>query len=606
MHDAPHTFHIPVMGTGFTIDTPLKVARYGITSVVSLVDDILIEQMRKYHCGNLGEPYHEIKAQDKDSRARRITAYLNLLDKTVHKQMQKLRRSAFNPDSDISKYFQMLPSCSAKIAYEKMLEEKDQHKRATLQEQLRAMVRLGSIEVNIMTKLDRDRYRDGAVLPAKFSDALSALRGFANSALNTAVVFSAGINRRLYRYMAEFNDFFPNQTGEIKKNIVLKVSDYRSAFIQGKFLAKLGLWVSEYRVESGINCGGHAFVTGGRLLGPALDEFKTKRKELTDSLQAIYFKALKEKGKPIPQAPMKVRLTVQGGIGTAAEDDFFLKHYEFDGTGWGTPFLLVPEAVNLDKAHIDMLAKAGEEDVVLGNASPLGIPFWNLRNSASEMARKNQIKQNEPGSKCTKQFVAINTKFTNIPICPASKNYLARELKSLGASNLPAEQLLAARQKALQRVCLCQDLAASSTVDNHIDPGANTAVCCGPNIVNFNKTASLQEMISHIYGKLSLLSDNHRPHMFIREIHLYLEKLYADLNNPADPQLKGQQAPLDTVRSNLLEGIDYYRNLASQIIEKPKGRFLKDLNKLQAEIEKLTDFQQPEQPLAYAGGAIKS
>ena len=40
-----HTFHIPVMGTGFTIDTPLRVAKYGITTVISLVDDLLIEQM---------------------------------------------------------------------------------------------------------------------------------------------------------------------------------------------------------------------------------------------------------------------------------------------------------------------------------------------------------------------------------------------------------------------------------------------------------------------------------------------------------------------------------------------------------------------------------
>ena len=37
-----HTFHIPVMGTAFTADTPLKVAQYGIDSVVSIVDDVLI------------------------------------------------------------------------------------------------------------------------------------------------------------------------------------------------------------------------------------------------------------------------------------------------------------------------------------------------------------------------------------------------------------------------------------------------------------------------------------------------------------------------------------------------------------------------------------
>ena len=45
-----HTFHIPVMGIGFTIDTPIKVAHLGISSVISLVDDILIEKIRKHYC----------------------------------------------------------------------------------------------------------------------------------------------------------------------------------------------------------------------------------------------------------------------------------------------------------------------------------------------------------------------------------------------------------------------------------------------------------------------------------------------------------------------------------------------------------------------------
>ena len=53
----PHTFHIPVMGTGFMIDAPLRVAKYGISSVLSLVDDVLIEQMRKFHSEKAGEPY---------------------------------------------------------------------------------------------------------------------------------------------------------------------------------------------------------------------------------------------------------------------------------------------------------------------------------------------------------------------------------------------------------------------------------------------------------------------------------------------------------------------------------------------------------------------
>ena len=78
-----HQFHIPVMGTGFTIDTPLHVAKYGISSVISLVDDILIEQMRKFHCERVGKPYEAITNKDKDARAHRITAYLNLLDERI-------------------------------------------------------------------------------------------------------------------------------------------------------------------------------------------------------------------------------------------------------------------------------------------------------------------------------------------------------------------------------------------------------------------------------------------------------------------------------------------------------------------------------------------
>ena len=56
-----HTFHIPVLGLGYSIDTPLKVARYGISSVVSIVDDLLIERMREFHLQQNNQPYIPIK-----------------------------------------------------------------------------------------------------------------------------------------------------------------------------------------------------------------------------------------------------------------------------------------------------------------------------------------------------------------------------------------------------------------------------------------------------------------------------------------------------------------------------------------------------------------
>ena len=55
-----HKFHIPVMGTAFTAETPLRVAQYGISSVVSIVDDVLLERLRKVYCEKNGYEYNEI------------------------------------------------------------------------------------------------------------------------------------------------------------------------------------------------------------------------------------------------------------------------------------------------------------------------------------------------------------------------------------------------------------------------------------------------------------------------------------------------------------------------------------------------------------------
>ena len=74
-----HSFHIPVMGIAFTLDTPLKVAHYGIDSVVSLVDDLLMEKMRELYSKEYLIAFESISNNDPDYRAKRITAYLNLL-----------------------------------------------------------------------------------------------------------------------------------------------------------------------------------------------------------------------------------------------------------------------------------------------------------------------------------------------------------------------------------------------------------------------------------------------------------------------------------------------------------------------------------------------
>lgn len=569
-----HTFHIPVMGTGFTIDTPLKVAKYGISSVISLVDDILIEQIREYHCGLCNEPYYPITNQVEDYRAKRITAYLNFLNKQVTQQAGDLQQSSFDKGSDITRYYELLPKSPLKDIYNKMLLTEDAEAKQHLQMKLRKLAIPGSIDVNIMTKLDRETQNDHPYS----SDALAALRGYAESSLDSSIVFSAGFNPRLYNYIANFKDFSPNENGYLKKRIILKVSDYRSAFIQGKYLAKRGLWVSEYRIESALNCGGHAFVSDGHLMGVILDEFKRKRTELIETLHGFYNKTLVSKNKPPMLEPHAVRFTAQGGVGTCLEHQFLLQHYELDSVGWGTPFLLVPEATNLDDEHIQKLLAATDQEISLSNSSPLGIPYWNLSTSASEIARRERIESGSPGSSCPKQYAKINTELVSSPICTSSCVYQRQKLCDISKSGLTKLQLKELTEQILAKACICHDLAAAATKKYRIDPEAKTAVCPGPNIVNFFKVATLEEMINHIYGRFSLPINSNRQHMFLKELSVYLDFFKNELKDSLSGLASCSQKKLQSIKENLLNGIEYYRNFAKDLFDEQRDNFINNLN----------------------------
>src|SRR5690606_22494137 len=77
----------------------------------------------------------------------------------------------------------------------------------------------GSIDVNIMTKLDKDNFDEKKQLPVEFNDAHAALRGFANSTVTSSLVLSAGMNPRLFSYMEQFDVFFPSLEGKLNKKI---------------------------------------------------------------------------------------------------------------------------------------------------------------------------------------------------------------------------------------------------------------------------------------------------------------------------------------------------------------------------------------------------
>ncbi len=583
-----HTFHIPVMGTGFTIDTPLKVARYGIASVVSLVDDVLIEQVRQRLSADHGEPCEPIADDADDARARRITAYLDLMHDLVGRQVQRVRTAAFEAGSEITRYFELLPPSPARELYERMRGCRDEAQRLTLQDRLRELVQPGPIDVNIMTKLDRDLDRRGRPLPERGSDALSALRGFMKSRAEGAVVLSAGMNRRLFSYMGEFAELMPTQAEDLRKRVVLKVSDYRSALLQGKLLARLGVHISEFRVESGLNCGGHAFGGKGQLLGPILEEFKQQREHLAGSLHGIRRQALAALGREdVPEEPLPTRITVQGGLGAAHEDQLLREHYRVDGTGWGSAFLFVPEVVNIDPASLSRLVTAGEEDIELSGASPLGVPFWSLRTSDSEELRRERVAAGRPGSPCPKGYLVSSTEYTKKPLCTASRAYQHRKLEEIAASALEDLERQRARDAVVRKACICHDLAGSVTRNLDIDPSASPAVCCGPNAAYFQLATTLDALVDHIYDRVPLPLHRDRPHMLLKELSLHVAGLRRDVARHAEQPCEKLARTIAECRENLEQGVAHYRELAGRIVAPHRAAFQRRLQDLQAELADL-------------------
>ncbi|MEL1243838.1 hypothetical protein AAEO56_06150 [Flavobacterium sp. DGU11] len=555
-----HTFHIPVMGLSYTIDTPIRVAHYGIDSVVSIVDDELAERMRAFFCSSFNRPYIAITTKMYDFRANRITAYLNLLDELVKQKFTEFYNEIACNRQKLDNFLSMLPKTSGigKSLRNYFVQNPESCPNGSHKEFLP-----GSIDVNIMTKVDKANYDNKTLLPFQYNDAHAALRGFANSTLNSSLVLSAGMNPSLYSYIATFKDFFPDEKGEFKKRIVLKVSDFRSAMVQGCFLAKKGIWVSEYRVESGLNCGGHAFATDGLLLGPIMEDFKNRRGELAATTYELLVRALCEKNFVIPMVKPRLRITVQGGVGTSEEHDFLLDYYNVDSVGWGSPFLLVPEATATDKATRKLLAQACESDLYRSDLSPLGVPFNTVLGTTNDFYKMQRIKAQKPGSSCPKKLLALNKEFGEEGICTASRKYQQIKLDEIESEQeLLLPEIIKERSRAITvKACLCVGLANSAYVEKDIQikgEKQGVVVCPGPNMAYFDKEVSLHQMVRHIYGYTSILADRYRPNMFIKELELYLNYLKNEAGRELHGAAKAQAKRWRLFKDNLLEGVSYY------------------------------------------------
>lgn len=567
MNHNQHLFHIPVMGTGHSVDSPIRLAHLGIDSVISVVDDLLLEKIRKHYSSQYDLPYTNIPRSAPDGRAERITAYLDTVQEIVSRKFEELTSQPLFEQSDKDRYFKLLPDSNPlKQSYNFLTSLGDQNIRDSYLKDLTNRMKPGSIDVNIMAKVDNLKMgKDDKPLSSEFSDACAALRGYAKSSLNSALVLSAGFNPRLYNYISEYKDFYRDQAGHIKKKIILKVSDFRSALIQGKFLAKKGLEIAEFRIESGLNCGGHAFASDGQLLPVLLEEFREKRDQLAESFRPMIHKYYESQGWEYPEISeeeQRPAITVQGGIGTHGEMRRLLEDYQMDSTGWGTPFLLVPEATCVDDETSNLLTDAGVDQCYLSNVSPLGVPFNNIRGTGSETYNRQRIAKGKPGSQCPKGYLVSNTEFTEQPICTASIQYQLLKIQQIEESGFNADDKARKKSEVMEKNCLCDNLGMGSLIRLGIlKPGyGRQAICPGPNIAWFDRTYKLEEMVDHIYGRSDSLVPSERPHMFAKEIVMYVDYI--------EGQLEMAESDTDALkkvkkmRNNLLKGMEMCEQIA--------------------------------------------
>ena len=440
-----HKIHIPVMGICYTADTPIRVAHLGITSVISLVDDGLLEEYRMAYAERLGLDL----GSSQTTRIGRIRSYLDFVADEVERKFTRLCACRFDGGSDKDLYFLMLPLDSRlRVEYDGIF-AKTGLARIAAEAALTEKMEPGEIQANIMVGLNHDEA------------AFDAVRGFAASKVAGALVLSAGVNLSVFEEIAKCKDFYRTGTRPPKKKIILKVSDYRSALIQGRYLAKKGLEVYEYRIESGVNCGGHAFFESKKLLLDVVREFVEKRKELFETTRTMIAKfaasciagdnaanasasgAANIQVQGILPPPSPARITAQGGL-CAPEDIAQVLSLGIDGVGVGTPFLLVPQATSVDKETRRLLASAKPEDVCISHASPLGIPFVNLQTSTAARICEQKIQEYfapeseksgnpelKPGFPCRQHYLCQNIPGFDHPVCMASREYVMHRLAEI-------------------------------------------------------------------------------------------------------------------------------------------------------------------------------
>ena len=172
-----------------------------------------------------------------------------------------------------------------------------------------------------------------------------------------------------------------------------------------------------------------------------------------------------------------------------------------------------------------------------------------------------------------------------MPICLSSRAYVKCKLEHLSSEGLSQQQLASVTETILTRACVCHELSAGVTTAHDIHPSVTPLVCPGPNIADFSRTASLDEMVGHIYGRVSIMTRTDRPHTFLRELAIYVQHLQRQLDLFALQLSDSTPQYFQEFKDNLLAGVRYYVELARKGVDGLTETFAADLDRLRREIE---------------------
>jgi len=144
------------------------------------------------------------------------------------------------------------------------------------------------------------------------------------------------------------------------------------------------------------------------------------------------------------------------------------------------------------------------------------------------------------------------------------------------------------------KACICNGLGTSALQVNQIDTkfeGTGVTICPGPNMAYFSEPVTLKSMVDHIYGRTNIIKRKDRPNVFIKELQLYISYLNSKAEHNKTAFDQKQAEFLDGFKKNLMDGIEYYKTMFSNLKEgffESKANLLSDLAKLEKKLQKIT------------------